>query len=59
MEDVLDAVGLRACEGGSSEIRGKSSVLPDATIDAGDESNQSDETGGEGWVTPKGWTTLY
>ncbi len=59
MEDVLDAVGLHACEGGHSEFGGRSVFIADSATGTGDGSNQVDESGGEGWVTPKGWTTLY
>ncbi len=59
MEDLLEAVGLGACGGMGAEIRQQNSGAPEADANAVGDGNQVDETGGDGWVTPKGWTTLY
>lgn len=61
MEDMLDAVGLPICAGSVARAR-------DFTGDGHADASQSDdagcssgveEAGGAGWVTPKGWITLY
>ncbi len=59
MEDLLDTVGLGACGGIDAEIRQRSSGAPDAHASAVGDGNRVDESVGDGWVTPKGWTTLY